>query len=56
MFKYANIVNEQTGECEVGIGTNENFYKQQGMLLLDVTEVAENRWFLTEKVEENKTK
>ena len=30
MIKYAKIVNNKTGLCEVGIGTNEEFYASQG--------------------------
>ena len=50
MLKYAKIIDNQTGLCEVGIGTNENFYKKIGMTKLDVTQADfDNQWYLTEK-------
>ena len=36
MFKYAKVINEQTGLCEVGLGTNTNFYKSIEMVGFDV--------------------
>ena len=36
MKKYAKIINEETKECEVGIGTNTDFYKSIGMSEMDV--------------------
>ena len=50
MLKYAKIVNEETGLCEVGIGTNTAFYKSIGMTLqeVDISDV-DNCWYLTDK-------
>ena len=49
MFMYASIVNEQTGLCNVGLGTNSSFYQALGMELLDVTKSdIDNMWYLTE--------
>lgn len=51
MLKYAKIADIQTGICEVGLGTNENFYKKIGMTLLDVTQSEfDNQWYLSEKL------
>ena len=36
MKKYAKIVDNNTKACEVGVGTNTDFYKSIGMELLDV--------------------
>ena len=48
MIKYAKIINEQTGLCEVGIGTNAEFYQSIGMTELDVTQSnIDNEWYLT---------
>ena len=38
MQKYAQIINEETQECSVGIGTNIAFYKRIGMRLAEVRE------------------
>lgn len=52
MFKYAKIINEITGECEVGLGTNEANYVMQGMTLLDVTQSdLDNNYYLTEMLQ-----
>ena len=50
MIKYAKIINEETGLCEVGIGTNSSFYQSIGMTELDVQQSdIDNAWYLTDK-------
>ena len=50
MIKYAKVINEQTGLCEVGTGTNINFYQSIGMIQLDVQQSdIDNAWYLSEK-------
>lgn len=50
MIKYAKITNEQTGLCEVGIGTNAEFYQSIGMTELDVQQSdIDNSWYLAKK-------
>ena len=50
MIKYAKIINKQTGLCEVGIGTNAEFYQSIGMTELDVQQSdIDNSWYLAEK-------
>ena len=50
MIKYAKVINEETGLCEVGVGTNTEFYKSIGMTLLDVQQSdIDGDWYLTEK-------
>ena len=50
MLKYAKIINEQTGLCEVGVGTNTQFYNSIGMSELDVFQSdIDNCWYLSEK-------
>lgn len=50
MIKYAKITNEKTGLCEVGLGTNTEFYTLIGMVLLDVQQSdIDNQWYLSEK-------
>ena len=36
MKKYAKIINEETKLCEVGLGTNNNFYASIGMEEMEV--------------------
>ena len=50
MIKYAKIINNETGLCEVGVGTNTEFYKSIGMVQLDVQQSdVDNAWYLTDK-------
>lgn len=50
MIKYAKLLNEESGLCEVGLGTNNEFYISIGMSELDVeqSEIDQN-WYLSEK-------
>lgn len=50
MIKYAKVINEQTGLCEVGTGTNSKFYTSIGMTNQDVQQSdIDNNWYLSEK-------
>lgn len=50
MLKYAKIINEQTGLCEVGTGTNSKFYISIGMTKKDVMQSdIDGQWYLAEK-------
>lgn len=50
MLKYAKIINNETGLVEVGLGTNEQFYRSIGMIKLDVLQSdIDNQWYLAEK-------
>lgn len=46
MILYAQIVNNETKQCNVGIGTNEDFYKSIGMEKMDVEESWDGTWYL----------
>ena len=47
---YAKVINQETGLCEVGLGTNNQFYQSIGMTLLDVQQSdIDNAWYLSEK-------
>lgn len=49
MIKYAKIINQETGLCEVGLGTNASFYQSIGMTQLDVQQSdIDNNWYLLE--------
>ena len=50
MIKYAKVINEETGRCEVGLGTNAEFYKSIGMTQQDVElSDVDNNWYTAEK-------
>lgn len=50
MIKYAKIIDQETGLCEVGLGTNTEFYQSIGMVELDVEQSdIDNNWYLAEK-------
>ena len=46
MEKYALIINENTKECNVGLGTNETYYQSIGMTLMDVEQAYNGNWYL----------
>ena len=46
MKKYARIVNEETKACEVGTGTNVEFYRSIGMTEMDVEQAYDGSWHL----------
>lgn len=52
MLKYAKIIDENTKQCSVGVGTNTDFYKSLGMTLQDVEEAYDGNWYLTGYVPE----
>lgn len=50
MIKFAQLINEKTGLCNIGTGTNIDFYKSIGMTELDVQQSdVDNNWYLIEK-------
>ena len=46
MKKYAKIINENTKECTVGLGTNEEYYKSIGMTKIEVEEAWNGQFFV----------
>lgn len=46
MKKYAKVVNEETKLCEVGIGTNAEFYQSIGMTEMDVEQAYDGSWYV----------
>lgn len=46
MLKYAKITNQETKQCEVGIGTNVEFYKSIGMTDMDVEQGYDGAWYV----------
>lgn len=43
---YAKIVNEETKQCEVGLGTNSAFYQSIGMTEMEVEEAYNHLWYI----------
>ena len=43
---YAKIINKETKACEVGIGTNTDFYKSIGMSEMDVEQGFDGNWYI----------
>lgn len=46
MKKYSKVINQETKECEVGIGTNVEYYKKIGMTEQEVEQAYDGRWYL----------
>ena len=46
MKKYARIVNEETKQCEVGLGTNSAFYQSIGMTEIEVEQAYDGSWYV----------
>ena len=47
MIKYAKVINNETGLCEVGLSTNKQFYRSIGMKELDVQQSdIDGNWYL----------
>lgn len=46
MKKYAKIINKETNACEVGLGTNSDFYKSIGMVEMEVEQAYNGAWYL----------
>lgn len=46
MIKYAKVTNEETKECQVGTGTNIEFYKKIGLTEMEVEQAYNGQWYL----------
>ena len=46
MIKYAKIVNQETKLCEVGLGTNVEFYESLGMTQMNVEQAYDGQWYV----------
>lgn len=46
MKKYAKVVNEETKLCDVGLGTNREFYQSIGMTEQEVEQAWDGLWYL----------
>ena len=43
---YAKIINKETKQCEVGIGTNTQFYESIGMIEMEVEQAYNGNWYV----------
>lgn len=49
MIKYAKVINDVSGLCEVAEGSDIDFYKSIGMTQLDIEQSdVDNNWYLSE--------
>lgn len=46
MLKYAKIINDETKQCEVGLGTNTELYKSRGMSEMNVEQAYDGYWYI----------
>ena len=46
----AKVINEETGLCTLGVGSDEDYYTEQGFTKQDVQQSdVDFNWYLTEK-------
>lgn len=46
MLKYAKLLNQETKEVSIALGTNAEFYKSIGMSEMEVEESYNKKWYL----------
>lgn len=46
MIKYAKVINEETKACEVGLGTDSDYYQSIGMTEMEVEQAYDGSWYL----------
>lgn len=46
MLKYAKVVNDSTKLCDIGTGTNTEYYKSIGMIEQDVEQAWNGSWYI----------
>lgn len=46
MIMYARVANEKNKICEVGVGSNEDFYKSIGMVPMEVEKGYDGNWYV----------
>jgi hypothetical protein len=50
MLKYAEVTDEKTKRCSVGLGVDEEYYKKIGYKQMEVEEGYDGSWYLKEYV------
>lgn len=43
---WAKVINDRTKTCEVGLGTNESYYKSIGYKQMEVMKGVDGKWYL----------
>ena len=46
MERYAKIINEETKEVKVGVGCDDEYYKEIGMTIMDVEQAYTGDWYV----------
>lgn len=46
MKKYAIIINEETKQCDIGLGTNTAYYQSIGMVEMEVEQAYNGCWYV----------
>ena len=46
MKKWAKVINEETKTCEVGIGTDGEYYRDKGYSYVDVEQASNGMWYI----------
>lgn len=46
MVKYAKVIDNKTGKVDVGLGSNDQYYKNKGFLPMDVEQAYDGQWYL----------
>lgn len=46
MKKYAIITNEETKQCDIGLGTNTEYYESIGMTEMEVEQAYNGNWYI----------
>lgn len=48
MIKYAKVINQETKQCDVGLGTNTEYYTKLGMTEQEVEQAYNGNWYLVD--------
>lgn len=46
MIKWAKVINQETSECQVGLGSNAKYYASIGMTQMEVEQAYDGNWYL----------
>lgn len=49
MVKYAKVIDNKTGKVDVGLGSNEQYYKAKGFIPMDVEQGWDGQWYILGK-------
>lgn len=47
MEYYAKIIDKKTKRCDVGLGSNVEYYQSVGMKIMDVSQGFDGEWYVT---------